>query len=532
MSEEFTINAIAEGPARLDLFLKAAASGNSRASLQKAIREGGCLVDGVTIRDPDYKIRAGQKAVLNLRRQDDKLQPEEGEVRVIWRDDSIAVCDKPPGLTVHPCPSQPENTLAQRLLRLFPEIGRMTGFRPGIVHRLDRDTSGVIVVALNEHARLKLADAFARRQIHKEYLALVAGLVSGKGECREPVGRHPTSRVKMAVVPINHGGKPAASAWQPLWAGSDGLISLLRVGIESGRTHQIRVHMAHIGHPILGDRLYAPQKVARMAPRQMLHAWKLSLNHPLTGQSLQFTARPPDDFYQAAIANAGLFLRVILTGNPGCGKSTLRKDLAGLGFATASADDLVAQLYTEGGVVADWLRINAGGIAVNQNGQVDKSALFPFLTANPAMKLEFERYIHELTREKLTAFWKEQRDLGQDAAVAEIPLYFESGWQKLNPDHTLTIGVHCPTATRWQRIVATRGWTREKLETIENWQWDEARKMAACDHVIDNESTPEHLRREAEKIAGLLAEKSLADKNGLLRHLKDLCQGSEFGESK
>ncbi len=209
--------------------------------------------------------------------------------------------NKPPGLVVHPARGHWTGTLVHGLLghdeASFSSMAA-GGVRPGIVHRLDRDTSGVMVVARNERARLALSRAFAERRVEKTYLALVIGeFGSVTGRIEAPIGRHPWDRLKMAVTPS--GGKRAVSCWRVL--ASNGEVSLVEVRIETGRTHQIRVHFAHIYHPVLGDPVYGGQRrdLSIACDRQMLHAWKLLFPHPVTGVMREYRAPPPEDFQQA-----------------------------------------------------------------------------------------------------------------------------------------------------------------------------------------------------------------------------------------
>lgn len=245
-----------EGAGRLDRFLadKLRQSGLSREKVKELIREGRVTVDGRPEDSPRREISPGNEVRVDLPVRVSALEPEEGELSVFYRDAELAVLNKPAGLVVHPAPGMTTGTLAHRLVAHFPELAAQEGFRPGIVHRLDKDTSGLMLAALTERCRLALADMFARHAVYKEYLALVRGVPRGAGGVIDaPMGRHPTQKTKMAVVSR---GKAAKSAWRTLYAEPRGRFALVAVRIYSGRTHQVRVHMAHIGHPLWGDAVY------------------------------------------------------------------------------------------------------------------------------------------------------------------------------------------------------------------------------------------------------------------------------------
>ena len=186
-----------------------------------------------------------------------------------------------------------------------------------------------------------------------EYLALVQGVPPQTGTCREPLGRHPTAKIKMAVVPENRGGKAAHSDWRCSGA-ARARISLVAVRIHTGRTHR-SASTWRMWAPLLGDALYAPAPVAARAPRQMLHAWHISFCHPVGGRELEFFCPPPDDMVRTILDNSSRMQRLVITGNPGCGKSTLTRALEEAGLPAVSADALVAQLYAAGGEMADYL---------------------------------------------------------------------------------------------------------------------------------------------------------------------------------
>lgn len=216
---------------RLDTFLKNSFPDISRASIQKAIRGGSCKIDDKITIQPSAKIRTGQKITLDLEPVNNELEPVKEDVEILWQDKTLAICNKPAGISVHPCPSIKENTYIQQLLAHFPQLALQGGLRPGIVHRLDKNTSGLMLLALDEATRLKLSDAFSRRKIHKEYLALVYGVPPKTGECNEPIGRHPASKTKMAV--LKKGGREASTSWERLWQFENNT-SLLAVKIYTG----------------------------------------------------------------------------------------------------------------------------------------------------------------------------------------------------------------------------------------------------------------------------------------------------------
>ena len=189
---------------RLDAFLGTAAE-LSRSRVKKLVEQGGCLVDGAPCADADYRVRPGQIVELSMPGASDALAPEEGPLDIVYSDADIAVVNKPAGLTMHPCPSCPSGTLVHRMLSRFPQLALQEGPRPGIVHRLDKDTSGLVIVALSERARLRLIEDFAQRRVHKTYLAVTRGVPPAEGTSDLPIGRHPTIKTHMAVVPEEKG---------------------------------------------------------------------------------------------------------------------------------------------------------------------------------------------------------------------------------------------------------------------------------------------------------------------------------------
>jgi len=279
-----------EGGQRLDLFLAQRAQGLSRSRVKRLILEGHALVNS-EIAGPARRIKAGDTVSLSVPPPAAmSLAPEVIPLRVVYQDEHLLVVDKPAGLAVHPAPGHPSGTLVNALLALCPDLSGIGGeLRPGIVHRLDKDTSGLMVVAKSDAAHQELSRQWKARSVRKGYLALVAGRPApAEGVVDAPVGRDPRNRKRMAIVP---GGRAARTRYRTLRAVvGDTLVELFP---ETGRTHQIRVHMAALGHPLVGDALYG-HRDPRL-PRQFLHAHSLAFVHPATGRRMEFASPLPEE---------------------------------------------------------------------------------------------------------------------------------------------------------------------------------------------------------------------------------------------
>lgn len=310
--EQWTVEAADRG-LRLDQFLAARRPEYSRSFCQKAIEAGRVSVNGVTILRTSAKTGTGDLVAVDWPVVRERtLVPEPMDLAILFEDDDLLVLDKPAGLVVHPGDGQWEHTLVQGLLAHAPECFGHPDFpdpvRPGIVHRLDKETSGLLVVAKTPAAQASLQEAFKERETEKTYLAIVWGRPpKSEGRLETLMGRHPGNRLKRAVLHKSEGGKPAITRYQILAGSKDAC--LLQVRIETGRTHQIRVHMAHLHCPVVGDMTYGGQRPQdpRCPRRQMLHAWKLSFKHPRSGAELQFESPVPEDF-AAVAAGFGLDL--------------------------------------------------------------------------------------------------------------------------------------------------------------------------------------------------------------------------------
>jgi 23S rRNA pseudouridine1911/1915/1917 synthase len=280
--------------ARLDHYLSGELPGLSRSRIQALIKAGHALLNGHPAKT-GAKIKTGDRVDFNEPPAvPDTNLPEEIPLSILFEDDDLVVVNKPPGMVVHPAAGNREHTLVNALLHHCKTLSGIGGAqRPGIVHRLDKDTSGCLVVAKNDAAHQNLSEQFAGRSVSKIYLALVTGVFKKKtGIIETAIGRHPVHRKKMAVVSPDR-GRAAKTAYRVLQA--PGPFTVVECTLHTGRTHQIRVHLKHLGHPLLGDALYGSKPTADF-PRQMLHAWKLGFFHPRTEEWMEFKAAAPEDF--------------------------------------------------------------------------------------------------------------------------------------------------------------------------------------------------------------------------------------------
>jgi 23S rRNA pseudouridine1911/1915/1917 synthase len=279
---------------RLDQVLAELLPQHSRNRLQGWVRDACVLVDGKPETEPKRKMMGGETLLISepndIRNQPEL--PEDIPLDVVFEDETLLVINKPAGLVVHPGSGNWSGTLMNALLHHVPGIEAVP--RAGIVHRLDKDTSGLLVVAKTLEAQTDLVRQLQARTVRRIYLALAAGAMKHEGTVNEPIGRHPSQRIKMAIVPENRGGKPAITNIRILELFP--YTTFVECSLETGRTHQIRVHMAAIHHPLVGDQVYGKHnpKLPEF-PRQALHATRLGLVHPLTGLKMQWEVPMPED---------------------------------------------------------------------------------------------------------------------------------------------------------------------------------------------------------------------------------------------
>jgi len=291
---------------RLDQIAALAFPDYSRSRLKTWIQEGDLTVDGKTLRPRD-KLFGGEKLVVDTKiEHQERWQPQAIDMDIVFEDEHILVLNKPAGLVVHPAAGHQDGTLLNALLHHAPQLNSVP--RAGIVHRLDKDTTGLMVVAKTIPAQTELVAQLQERTMGREYEAVAQGVLTGGGLVEEPIARHSRNRQKMAVAPL---GKPATTHYRVLKRYR--AHTHLRLKLETGRTHQIRVHMAHIGYPLLGDPLYGGRQrlpkgcdedfldCLRAFRRQALHAKRLELTHPHTQQDMEWEVPLPDDMQELLV---------------------------------------------------------------------------------------------------------------------------------------------------------------------------------------------------------------------------------------
>ena len=282
---------------RLDAFLEERLEGMTRSYIKKLIDEGDIYIEGKKKVKSGNKIKGREEVVVRIPEDEIlNIEAEDIPIDIVYEDESMVIINKGPDMVVHPAPGNYTGTLVNAVMYHIKDLSTINGvIRPGIVHRLDKDTSGLIIIAKNDEAHLGLTEMFKEKTIDKTYVCICKGnFKDHEGRVENLIGRNPKDRKKMAVVEKN--GKKAISNYRVVEQVEG--FSLVEVGIETGRTHQIRVHMKSLNHPILGDEVYgSPSKRVK---RQMLHAYKLEFNHPITGKEIKVVGDIPEDFQGVA----------------------------------------------------------------------------------------------------------------------------------------------------------------------------------------------------------------------------------------
>ena len=291
MKEIFIVDSSSSGK-RVDVFLSEVVKDVTRSQIKKSIEDGLTKVNEKETKSGKV-LKEGDEVMFEVKEYETDVVPEDIPLDIVYEDDELAVINKPQGMTVHPAVGNYSGTLVNALLYHFKSVSDVGGeTRPGIVHRIDKDTSGLLVVAKTNRAHLSLAKQIASKTCKRTYLALVEGVVKNdKGKIDKPIGRSITDRKKMA---INYSGRPAVTHFKVIDRYKDA--TLVQFDLETGRTHQIRVHSKDMGHPIIGDKAYGFKNQRFNLEGQLLHARKLVLMHPVTGEKMEFEAPLPDYF--------------------------------------------------------------------------------------------------------------------------------------------------------------------------------------------------------------------------------------------
>lgn len=283
-----------EASDRLDAFIANELDNVSRTYIQKLIKEGRIEVNG-SLKRAKYLVQEGDRISIDLpETKKIEILPEDIPIEIIYEDEDIVVVNKPQGMVVHPAPGNYSGTLVNSLLYNVDSLSYTNDMtRPGIVHRLDKDTSGILVVAKNDSSHISLVNQLKERSVYREYIALVHDVIKENfGTIDKPIGRDPKNRKKMTVIETN--SKEAITDFEVLKRYDK--YTLVKLQLQTGRTHQIRVHFSHINHPVVGDPVYSNRKNKFKLDMQLLHARKIGFIHPRTGEAVEFQCDPPDVF--------------------------------------------------------------------------------------------------------------------------------------------------------------------------------------------------------------------------------------------
>ncbi|RQD58458.1 MAG: dephospho-CoA kinase [Desulfonatronovibrio sp. MSAO_Bac4] len=501
-----------EARIRLDLFLveNFPEYEFTRSQVGALIKNGHVLVDGKACLKPSYKVVSGQVVKLNVPVEKKYAPvPLKGEIKEVFENGSILVLDKQPGLSVHPAPSIDEPTLVNYLLEKYPQLRNSeSDERPGIVHRLDKDTSGLMVVALDSNIREFLQNAFQDRLVNKKYLALIKGCPDKtEGEINLSLNRDHRNKTRMAVV---KNGRSARTKYKIIYAGVDKKWSLVLVQILTGRTHQIRVHMSSLRHPVLGDNLYGgkidsfwgykKKLLQKLVKRQLLHSIELGFNLPHTDKYHLFFQAPPKDFQRVFFYLERHLQKVIITGSMGSGKSLVMFLLRELKYPVFMADECVNDLYQPGNDGWRMIKGRFGDRFIDgEDLPVNKLRLGAAVSRDRDILKELNHLIHPLVKHRLESFWLEHED--KRVAFAEIPLAAESG---MDMDADVVAGIYCPDELRYSRLAEKRKLSRDQFVYLDENQMKQAEKLRNCQLIIDNSSDEVDLKKNVYSLTRVL----------------------------
>ncbi len=516
-----------KGSIRIDKFLheKLSNFGYSREGVKGLIERGQVFLNKSKVIKPSIKVSDKDLIEVFICESND-IKPVEGNLKVVYEDKYLAVIDKPKGLVTHPAPSCKDITLVNYLINRFPQIKDLDSERPGIVHRLDKDTTGLMVIALQKKVQDILKNLFSKREVKKSYLAIVIGILEKKqGELKFFMDRDHRSKTKMRVY--KNEGRESITRYKVIYEFKDYNLSLIEAEILTGRTHQIRVHFSHIGHPVLGDQLYSKGKlvenkiISALAKRQMLHAWKISFKHPISKKELKFISKVPKDFFRLLLYLSKKRPMVVgVTGGVGCGKSMVAKLLAKDNVPYWSADRAVESLYKRGNSGYEMIKRSFGLEFVDEErGVVNKKKLFMKMSQDKNFRQEVEHIIHPLVFEDMMEFISKNKT--KNMVILEVPLLAEAGWDKA-PNRSIfdiIVGVFCSDNIRIKRLENIRGWSKMQVLEVDKWQLPQKEKLKHCDIIIDNSYLLENTKAKVATLHKILRKIRL---KRLLRRIGEL----------
>lgn len=512
--------------------------GYSRQKIKEFIEKELVLLNNELVLRASTKVSVGDKVEISLP-QEEGILPVEGDIDVVYEDDYLIVINKPYNLTTHPAPSCKEPTLVNILIKKYPELKELDNERPGIVHRLDKDTSGLMIIAKNREVQEKLKLMFQKKEIKKKYLALVYGILKEEqGEINVLMDRDQKTKIKMRVY--SRFGRESITRYRVIKTFSDYNVSLVEADLLTGRTHQIRVHFSYIGHPILGDNLYVKvQKIEnpiieKLVKRQMLHSWELEFIHPVTKRKLHFKAPVPDDFYRVLLYVLKKRPMVVaVTGGVGCGKSKVSELLAKGGYPLWSADKAVEELYKCGAAGFELIKLNFGDEYIDyERGCLNKRKLFETMSQDKYFRHEVEKIIHPLVYAHMMEFGQKNRT--KNMIILEIPLLVEAGWTKEESRHVfdVIVGIFCAEKIRDKRLKEIRGWGIEQIKETVKWQVSQKQRLAECDIIIDNSGSLDELEGKVTSLKKILKRLRIKKLYNNLKELENLGVIFDFEKEK
>ncbi|MFW6415739.1 MAG: RluA family pseudouridine synthase, partial [Thermodesulfobacteriota bacterium] len=514
---------------RLDKFLalQLDAPDLSRAVISKWIKQGRAKVNGQVCLKPKKQLNPGDEVEITPEEISGRHESVPGSLDIKYQDKEMLVLNKPASISVHPAPSESDTTLVNFLLYRFPELEDLDPERPGIVHRLDKDTSGLMLVGRTSRAVEKLSRDIANRKLHKEYLAIVHGVPEAEnGKITLPIGRDPGSRSRMKVLPEQ--GREAYTYYSVLHVFPDNRFSLLQVRIITGRTHQIRVHLSHLGFPVLGDSLYGSHEftllkndqplLAGLTPRQMLHSWKIGFNHPYSGNWMDFVQPIPRDFKRVLLQLQKTGLKVGILGSQNNGKSLLLHNLEQRGIEVFKDGDAFCEYFDTGADGWEMFKRTLGEKFFTSSGNyLDKQKIISSMQASQSFREEvlailkplLDYWLQQITQ----MFWK------KNVFAADIPAFCDAVTD-LHQYFDLLVYVYEPNIVEKQSRECSNPKSHDTVGAFEDMLPTTQKLANTADLVICGCSEASEMKRKSVALENILLQ---IKRNRLKKFFNQLC---------